>query len=305
MPDLPYCRGYNGTWNREARLYGCTSWDDTSLQEGMRSTQSGWGDDPATAAAKESCLGSDDEPMSTARQSALSYYNRLAREYEEVKSYAFTSNARPGVRQNVICIQNMPQICTDFLDARANGKIRMNDRGYLSVVDAIGNVFTNTSTKVTRQSCLKTFRRCCSDVAVEMYQFDGQGQRSTPVASPKTIRQILSRIVARSRLSSKGKRKLFDEHKLPLDSSNTQRVFCESETISAMQTAFAHCVSETQFKVGVYRVDLYFACQRIAVECDKFGYRSYNSEQERKRSLFIAHALQCRFFRFDPQSSGF
>lgn len=32
------------------------------------------------------CLGSDDEPMSTARQSALSYYNRLAREYEEVKS---------------------------------------------------------------------------------------------------------------------------------------------------------------------------------------------------------------------------
>ena len=41
-------------WNREARLYGCTSWDDTSLQEGMRSTQSGWGDDPASAAAEES-----------------------------------------------------------------------------------------------------------------------------------------------------------------------------------------------------------------------------------------------------------
>ncbi len=37
-------------WNREARLYGCTSWDDW----GMRSTQSGWGDDPASAAAEQS-----------------------------------------------------------------------------------------------------------------------------------------------------------------------------------------------------------------------------------------------------------
>ena len=42
-------------WNREARLYGYTSWDDTSLQEGMRSTQSGWGEDPASAAAEQSC----------------------------------------------------------------------------------------------------------------------------------------------------------------------------------------------------------------------------------------------------------
>ncbi len=52
------------------------------------------------------CLGPDNQPISTARQSALSYYNRSAKEYAEVKVYAFTSKARLGVRQNVTCNTN-------------------------------------------------------------------------------------------------------------------------------------------------------------------------------------------------------
>jgi len=196
--------------------------------------------------------------------------------------------------------------CTGSLQTRMNEKIRVNEQGLLSVVDAIRNVFINPRKRNnTRQSSLKTFRRCCSDIPVEMHQFDGQGQRSTPVASPETMCQILSRIVARSRLSSKAKRKLFEEHNLPTDSANTQRIFCESETILAIQTAFAHFASEPQFQVGAYRVDLYFPCRRIAVECDEFGHPSYPSQQEYERSLFIKQALQCRFFRFNPQGIGF
>lgn len=166
-------------------------------------------------------------------------------------------------------------------------------------------MFTTRDNSTSRQSSLKAFRRCCSDIIVKMHQFDGQGQRSTPMASPRTIRQILSRIVARSRLSTNTKRGLFEEHKLPLDSGSTRRVFCESETIAAIQTAFAHFASEPQFRVGVYRIDLYFPCRRIAVECDEFGHQPYDPQQESKRSLFITNALHCRFFRFNPQSSGF
>ena len=32
------------------------------------------------------CLGDDNQPIPAARQSSMSYYNRLVREYEEVKS---------------------------------------------------------------------------------------------------------------------------------------------------------------------------------------------------------------------------
>ena len=35
------------------------------------------------------CLGPDDQPISSARQAALSYYNRLAKEHPEVKTQSF------------------------------------------------------------------------------------------------------------------------------------------------------------------------------------------------------------------------
>jgi very-short-patch-repair endonuclease len=79
----------------------------------------------------------------------------------------------------------------------------------------------------------------------------------------------------------------------------------EQEFIGAIKITFQHKAHETQFRIGTYRIDLYFTDAKIAVECDELGHRDRDPVYEMEREEYIKHHLGCRFLRFNPDHKEF
>jgi hypothetical protein len=60
-----------------------------------------------------------------------------------------------------------------------------------------------------------------------------------------------------------------------------------------------------QYKVGPYRIDLYFEAYKIALECDENGHCDLSAINEQERQQFIEQNLGCTFIRFNPDEEGF
>src|SRR6266567_6764714 len=83
--------------------------------------------------------------------------------------------------------------------------------------------------------------------------------------------------------------------RIPLEIATTK----EQKTIGEITRAFKHMRMERQYRVGPFRIDLYFPEHQIAIECDEEGHRRYTQEEERMRQVYIEHQLNCRFVRFN------
>lgn len=79
----------------------------------------------------------------------------------------------------------------------------------------------------------------------------------------------------------------------------------EQVHINSVMKAFQHERMETQFRVGRYRIDLYFVDKKIAVECDEYGHLDRSVSDEIERQKYIEDVLSCKFIRFNPDSKKF
>src|SRR5579864_9192674 len=79
----------------------------------------------------------------------------------------------------------------------------------------------------------------------------------------------------------------------------------EQEFIGAICKAFSHLSMEPQFRIGNYRIDLYFTSLKIAVECDERGHSDRDGSKEVARQAYIENQLGCRFLRFNPDAKDF
>ena len=79
----------------------------------------------------------------------------------------------------------------------------------------------------------------------------------------------------------------------------------EQEFIGAICKAFSHLSMEPQFRIGDYRIDLYFPSLKIAVECDEHGHFDRDKSKEIARQEYIESQLNCRFLRFNPDAKKF
>lgn len=84
-----------------------------------------------------------------------------------------------------------------------------------------------------------------------------------------------------------------------------KKLYREEQFISNIEEAFAHVQSAKQFRVGSYKIDIYFPAFKIAVECDEFGHADRDKDAEREREAFIRDNLGCKFVRFNPDSPTF
>jgi very-short-patch-repair endonuclease len=83
------------------------------------------------------------------------------------------------------------------------------------------------------------------------------------------------------------------------------RLLKEQETIGQIIQAFSHLSPQRQYIVGTYRMDLYFPDQKLAVECDEWGHRDRDPNQEATREDYIKKHLSCKILRYNPDSPGF
>lgn len=79
----------------------------------------------------------------------------------------------------------------------------------------------------------------------------------------------------------------------------------EQDSIRVIKAALSHWKGIEQFRVGFYRIDLYFPTTKIAVECDENGHMYRDSDYEETRQSLISNFLGCRFVRFNPDEEGF
>ena len=79
----------------------------------------------------------------------------------------------------------------------------------------------------------------------------------------------------------------------------------ENDSIEIIMKTFHGEKMERQFKIGNYRIDLYFPEHKIAVECDEFDHIDRDINYEIFRQKFIEEQLQCTFVRYNPDDKDF
>lgn len=133
-------------------------------------------------------------------------------------------------------------------------------------------------------------------------RLDGKG-RLTPVADDCTIREIIERVVASSRLSSAKKHSIMQCWQIT--PSVPVRTYIEEEILPNVAIALRHLSPQRRFPIGDYVIDMYLPTCRLAVECDENNHAAYDQQLEIVRQTFIETQLHCRFLRFDPYSPDF
>ena len=83
------------------------------------------------------------------------------------------------------------------------------------------------------------------------------------------------------------------------------RRYTEVEIHACLRKALNLYESHLQFRVGSYRVDLYFPKECVAVECDEHCHKGYDQANERIRHQDITKLLDCRWVRYDPYKPHF
>ena len=80
----------------------------------------------------------------------------------------------------------------------------------------------------------------------------------------------------------------------------------EKATISFIEKSL-YDITKTnrEFKIGIYRIDLYIPKFKIAIECDEHNHKTYNTTKDIERENYIKEQLNCIFIRYDPTSDSF
>lgn len=171
------------------------------------------------------------------------------------------------------------------------GYIRATEDGRYSVYDTI-------EVLAGKKNPRDAWKRLCNKHSeilfkCQNFQFSGRGQSLTPVASLDTCLEILHLIGTAEILLA--------------DWKTSDRFYprTEAQIVRVLKAAFSDCEPCTQFYVDGYRIDLYLAKQRIAIECDEEGHSHYSQKREKKREKSIKSALGCSFIRFNPYDPSF
>lgn len=166
-------------------------------------------------------------------------------------------------------------------------EIRATQDGRYSVIDIIRIIGEKKNSYESWDRFCDKFPEIAHEV--ENFKFPGRGQRFTPVATEAVCLKILSRLGVS-----------FEWH-----TSDKFYPRTENQINNVLRAAFADCDPCSQFYVKGYRIDLYLAKPRLAIECDEKKHSAYCQKLERKREQSIKEALGCSFLRFDPYSNSF
>ncbi len=79
----------------------------------------------------------------------------------------------------------------------------------------------------------------------------------------------------------------------------------EVDILDTISRAFSDEDSIREYRVGTYRIDLYFPKYKLAVECDENNHKNYEVLGEKLRELSIKEILKCTFLRFNPDDPEF
>ena len=87
--------------------------------------------------------------------------------------------------------------------------------------------------------------------------------------------------------------------------SDPKNIFIAQNELGKLINVFNKENYVLEYRIGKYRIDLYFEDYNLAIECDEHGHKYYNKENELLRKKYITKKLKCKFIRFDPNSKDY
>ena len=150
---------------------------------------------------------------------------------------------------------------------------------------------------------------CSRENFTHKWQLSGVPAAGTPVDWPKDSQKYdiyineegMYEIVLKSKQPKAAE---FAEH-LGINVHKHKYTSKENDSIEIIMKTFHGEKMERQFKIGNYRIDLYFPEHKIAVECDEFDHIDRDINYEIFRQKFIEEQLQCTFVRYNPDDKDF
>ena len=132
------------------------------------------------------------------------------------------------------------------------------------------------------------------------HKFKGRGQKLIHVIpfTAANVDLLLKAIVPGMRIPIAEKRAL-------LGANEPIRKYTEVEIHSRIIRALEQFICIPQFRVGKYRLDLYFPHEKVAIECDENNHIGYNQAKEKERHDTITARLRCTWIRYDPYERNF
>jgi very-short-patch-repair endonuclease len=79
----------------------------------------------------------------------------------------------------------------------------------------------------------------------------------------------------------------------------------ESSHLKIISAAFKLYDYVLQYKIGKYRIDLYFLKYKLAIEVDEYNHNRRDKSYEKDRQKYIEDELGCEFIRFNPDEKNF
>jgi hypothetical protein len=140
-------------------------------------------------------------------------------------------------------------------------------------------------------------------IAEQKVKFPGQGQSEIHVLPVAQVPAFLKLAATGLRLSLEEKQSVCGYDYLPVKS------YIECDLHAQICRALAVFDPIMQYTVNTngctYRIDMYFARQNAAVECDEYGHHHYSKMKEAQRTADISAVLGCKWIRYNPHDSAF
>jgi len=79
----------------------------------------------------------------------------------------------------------------------------------------------------------------------------------------------------------------------------------ETESITMILKTFKGEKMEQQYRIGTYRIDLYFIEYNLCIECDEYNHMDRDMVYETERYNYISTMLKCKWIRYNPDDKNF
>jgi very-short-patch-repair endonuclease len=184
-------------------------------------------------------------------------------------------------------------------------EIRVTPDNQLSILD----IFNVLAYKKSTQNSYRQKLKHVLDIHPEFkqnvvcYTFS-ESKSKMPVVNMNNVRELITYYVRTSKMPTFRKSELMKACGIDVANLYLKRS-TEHEHVELLSLAFKSCSPQYQYAVGKYRIDLYLEKVNIAVECDEYNHRSYDSQDERVRNDYISKELHCHWIRYNPYMKGF
>jgi very-short-patch-repair endonuclease len=146
----------------------------------------------------------------------------------------------------------------------------------------------------SKTTLFNRFAKCFGDLELLEIATRG-GKRLTGFINHETLKAVLK---------STNKHKaseLAEELNIQYDVIKVQRA--EESTLGFLMQCFAGEKMKREYRVGPYRVDLYFKTYNIVVECDENDHKKYDQQVEKIRTDYITEQINPYWIRYNPDES--